>query len=27
VNMSDTALRSALQAVPAIKTGRPKSEK
>src|SRR3990167_2855008 len=27
VNMSDTALRAALQAVPAIKTGRPKSEK
>lgn len=27
LNMSDTALRSALQAVPAIKTGRPKSEK
>jgi hypothetical protein len=26
-SMSDTALRSALQAVPAIKTGRPKSEK
>lgn len=26
-NMSDTALRAALQAVPAIKTGRPKSEK
>lgn len=26
-NMSDTALRTALQAVPAIKTGRPKSEK
>lgn len=25
--MSDTALRSALKAVPAIKTGRPKSEK
>ena len=25
--MSDTALRAALQAVPAIKTGRPKSEK
>jgi hypothetical protein len=26
-SMSDAALRSALQAVPAIKTGRPKSEK